>query len=163
MIVVCDLDGTVSDHSKRIHHVTGKKKDYDAYYAGMVDDEPYRAAVEVLPGLVAATSPKFFFLTGRPAIYRQATDDWLWRHFNLIALEAHKQPQNWNQVRLVMRPDGDYRKAVVFKEDFIKFLFTGGTNGRSPILFFDDDMRNKEMCSRYGIFFKAPECWEVLR
>jgi hypothetical protein len=119
--------------------------------------------VAALPKIVSTISPKFFFRTGRPAIYRQVTDDWLWRHFNLIAIEAHKSPQNWNQVRLVMRPDGDYRKAVVFKEDFVKFIFNGGTNARNPILLIDDDVRNKEMYARYGVFLKAPECWELMR
>ena len=31
-IIVFDVDGTIADHSERFHHISGEKKDWDAYF-----------------------------------------------------------------------------------------------------------------------------------
>ena len=166
MIVLCDIDGTISDHSGRFHHVSGPVKNWPSYYGAMGDDPPIPAAQKVLPRLAKMLGQNLVFHTGRPSTYRDVTCEWLLRHFD-IDLTPKTLADVITIPRIVMRKEGDYRPAVVYKEELLSFLFGGGSMpaplGRHPVLILDDDLRNAEMYSRYGIFLKAPECWEVFR
>ena len=149
MIIVCDVDGTLSNHDHRIGLVTGPKKDYEAYYSKMYLDVPFPEAQRVLKSFTLNPALGFWLLTGRPERYRAATEAWLREHFSFLT-----------RYHLFMRPDGDYTKASIFKERVLQSKLIA--EELEPI-FIDDDLRNAEMYSRYGIFLKAPECWEVIR
>lgn len=166
MIIVCDVDGTIADHTHRFHHVTTDvPKNWKAYYEKMPLDPPLPGAQLHLKRLVEMMSPNFFFLTGRPEEYRKLTQDWIWQHFGVLASQPSLGIHSRNAASLVMRPTGDYRKSHVFKMELVEFLYGGGgaLASRHPMLFLDDDLRNQEMYSRFGLFLKAPECWEVMR
>lgn len=150
MIVFCDIDGTVADNSHRTHFI-GKPKgenDWDAFYnpALVMQDPPILVARGPLTDLTLRLGVRFYFLTGRPERLRQTTEEWLAKHF-----DVHE--------KVLMRGDNDWRKANVYKEDSIKSV----TTHTEERLFIDDDERNFEMYSRWGIYLKAPECWSVFR
>jgi hypothetical protein len=149
MIVICDIDGTLSNHDHRLHNVTGKHKNYDAYYHGMSLDMPIPDAVPGIKRFMGLDGVALFLLTGRPERYRETTEKWLQLYYHGIYY-----------VGLFMRPNGDFTKASKFKESVIEHLKLA--NPAEGMLFIDDDKRNAQMYSRHGIFLKAPECWSVI-
>jgi hypothetical protein len=164
-MIVCDLDGTVSDHSHRVHLVTGEKRDYDRYYALMGEDPPIKGVHAKLYQLVLRASPHFYFLTGRPERFRKLTEYWLFHHFGIVAVPPRFGVHAENEVRLVMRPEGDFRKAAVFKQELVSYLRGGGSvlGARNPVIAIDDDVRNEQMYRVNGcIWLRAPECWETM-
>jgi hypothetical protein len=165
MTIVLDIDGTLSDHTHRFHFINklpGEKKDWKSYYEAMGEDPPLfgaqvgvrriQQAIGMFPG------SQLTFVTGRPEEYRELTAGWLLRYFEIT---AHAPPNPREPFRypefpqLHMRPTGDYRSSVTYKEEILKKLW-------HPMLIIDDDVRNTAMYSHYGIFLKAPECWGVL-
>ena len=38
--IIVDLDGTVADLSHRLHHINGKHRNWDAFFAGVDKDTP---------------------------------------------------------------------------------------------------------------------------
>jgi hypothetical protein len=146
--------------------IASKGKDWDSFYSShlMQQDSPIHSAQQVLPKLAAKLGPNLFFLTGRPERTREVTATSLYRHFGIVTrmLGARIPPPNSidHMPQLVMRGDTDRRPASTYKGDFCSFI---SQNTRVPLLFIDDDERNTEMYKLYGIFLKAPECWEVFR
>jgi hypothetical protein len=165
MIVICDIDGTIANNDHRQGFLQQPKKDWGSFYNPdlMWEDEPIQEAMEVLPGLIVKTMPNFFFLTGRPERTRGVTAGWIEKHLGCATRPpgpaAPAPNSDAHRPQLVMRKDGDHRKAHVFKEELSQFLWSYG----NPLLFIDDDERNTLMYSRFGIFLKAPECWGVFR
>lgn len=166
MIILCDLDGTVADNSHRQGFIQSTKKDWDSFYRPelILQDKPIEKAKAWVPNLISRVGPEnFIFLTGRPERTRQATEQWLSQNIGIAVRRlgyATLAPySNKHLPQLVMRKDGDHRAAHVYKEELCEFLRTNSTT----LLFLDDDERNTMMYSRYGIFLKAPECWEVFR
>lgn len=164
MIIVCDVDGTISNHDHRFQYVNGtQKKDFKKYYDLMAQDTPFQGAIASLKNLVRVAFPDFYFLTGRPEEYRALTQAWIYNYYGIVCVAPQFGVHSVREAHLRMRPDKDYRKAVVFKEEVIQELYSGvmGT-ARNQMLFLDDDMRNGEMYKKYGIFLKAPDCWTVM-
>lgn len=138
-------------------------KDWDAFYEPerLLADKPVPLAQQTVPRFIKAKGNFVFFHTGRPERTRKTTVDWLRHHIwpdvlgeklDAIAF-IHGSPQ------LIMRKDGDHRHARVYKEELPKAL---AELHKDQLLFFDDDLRNRELYARYGLFFKAPECWECM-
>ena len=161
MTIVLDIDGTLADHSHRLHYIMtpGRKKDWPAYYSSMGQDPPVagaKAGVERLQqGLTTTPNHGIVFVTGRPEEYRQLTADWLFTYFGIKTCRPSEELGR-EFCRLHMRPTLDYRASRTYKEEVLKTLW-------GPMLIFDDDLRNEEMYKRYGFFFVAPACWNVLR
>lgn len=151
MIVFCDLDGTVADNSHRIGFIQSTKKDWDAFYSPelITKDKPITSSIKVLRRMLEMQGLLLYFLTGRPEKTRAATVEWL--KANLSA--SHNAP-------ILMRPDGDFRKADVYKEEHIQKVHA--LYPSKIKLFIDDDLRNVAMYQRLGLVLKAPECWEHL-
>ena len=151
MIVFCDLDGTVSDNSHRQGFIQSTKKDWDSFYNPelIVKDPPINQAIRGLKRLMDQQGLLLYFLTGRPEKTRNATLQWL--RLNVP----------WGEhIPLLMRPDGDFRKADIYKEEHIQKVHT--LYPSKVKVFIDDDTRNIEMYQRLGLILKAPECWEHL-
>lgn len=150
MLLLIDVDGTLSDHRHRLQLVAGPgKKDYPAFYQQMVFDPPIPEAQSCLFHLTERKNIEVRLLTGRPEEYRQVTRDWLDLHFPFLDGAA--------RCALYMRTTGDHTKSTLFKERVVQSLM------EEDIVFVDDDERNAEMYGRYGIYLKAPECWRWLR
>ncbi|HRY08491.1 MAG: hypothetical protein H6526_07720 [Actinobacteria bacterium] len=107
-VTVFDIDGVLADVRHRLHHLEGRPKDWNAFFAAAVDDpvlDPGRAAV--LEAHAAGST--IVYVTGRPRRCRRDTVDWL-RRFGMPDGDLH------------MRPNHDRRPARFYKADVISKL-----------------------------------------
>jgi hypothetical protein len=118
-IAVFDIDGVVADVRHRVHHLEGRRNDWDAFFDAAADDTPLQPGVTL--ALDLAGRHELVWLTGRPDWLRGVTQDWL---------EAHGLPTD----ELHMRPYSDYRPAR-----FYKLGVLAGLRARSIEAFVDDD------------------------
>ena len=135
-LAVIDLDGVLADVRHRLHHVSGSRRDWDAFFAGIADDPVLpegRAVAERL-----SEDHDLVYLTGRPERTRAQTDAWLARH---------ELPQG----QVIMRPEGDRRPARVLKPRLLRSLAAG----RQVAVIVDDDADVCSALERSG--------WPVLR
>jgi len=104
--IIVDIDGTLSDCGHRLHHLEGKKKDWDSFYEGMGQDR----VREWCKDLVWAMSGpvEIIYVTGRPEKYRNMTCSWL--------LEKRCPVPGGGQNKLFMRPDGDFKPDFKIKQ-----------------------------------------------
>jgi hypothetical protein len=102
MKIICDLDGTLCDHTHRKHlsHI-----DFEKYNGGLHLDTPRRAIVEILS--LMGEKYDITLLTGRPEQYRSETIKWLDNVHDVC----------WHD--LLMRPTGDMRSDTVLKADML--------------------------------------------
>lgn len=99
--IIVDIDGTLADCSHRVHHLQSTPKDWDAFYAGIIDDEP----IEHIQHLMRYYSmPDKILVTGRPRRTFDDTVAWLLDY-------------GISYQRLYMRPDGDYRADDILKRE----------------------------------------------
>ena len=131
--VVFDMDGVLSDASRRQHFLDWPRRDWEAFFAACGDD-PVLAHVA---RLVECLDPELLVvvLTARPLWVREATTAWLAR-FDV----------RWDL--LVMREEGDYRSSPDAKRDAVHALTGVGFDLRLAI---DDDPRNVTMFEQEGI------------
>ena len=136
MRVVFDLDGTLALCGHRQHFIEGEHKDYAAFYAACVDDEPNWPVIWLLRSLFYAGTNRVEIWTGRRADQETATRAWLRRY------EANLC------VALSMRLLGDTRPDIVLKREW---LVQARSEGRCPDLVFEDRTRCVEMWRSEGI------------
>lgn len=136
MIVICDIDGTISrppaDRLQWAH------KDWDEFYAHDFNDEPIREMISLLNLL----NCQLIFLTSRSERVRHKTQDWLNR---LIC----------RQYGLLMRPDGDERPAHVLKLEqmhALRALYQAELLELYPngMLVIEDDPKNVQVLREAG-------------
>jgi phosphoglycolate phosphatase-like HAD superfamily hydrolase len=117
---VFDIDGVLADVGHRLHHLRGRPKNWDAFFAAA-------AADPVLPTgkarvLAAAEQHAIVYLSGRPERLRTLTQRWLHQHGFPVGV-------------LVLRGGRDRRPARVVKPELVAQVATAG-----PIaLVVDDD------------------------
>ena len=102
---IFDIDGTVAKHVNR--------SPFD--YTKVLDDLPYRDVLDILDYL--SDLSKVFFVSGREESdqCRKDTIQWL-------------NERVWEYEGLYMRPEGDYRKDVLIKQEIYKNHFEGKYN-----------------------------------
>lgn len=125
-IVVFDLDGTLSNGKHRLHLLPKEEdRDKDAAWAAFslaaIDDTIIVDNVELLRTL--AIHYDIIILTGRGAISQDITIKWL--RENYIPYD-----------RLIMRPIGDCRQDIEFKEAMLRQI------GLGEILCCFDDLKH---------------------
>ena len=106
-LAIIDLDGVVADVRHRLHHLRGRRKDWDSFFAAAPADTVHPEGAAIVATL--ATEHEIVFLTGRPSHLRTATERWLVEH----GFGGH---------RVVMRPPGDRRPAAVVKLELLADL-----------------------------------------
>ena len=74
--VIFDIDGTLADIEHRRHFVEGKKKDFDAFNAAMVNDTPNEPIVDLM-WMCENAAKQIIFCTGRMEQYREVTRNFL--------------------------------------------------------------------------------------
>ncbi len=104
MISVFDIDGVLADASHREHHVTGKPKNWDAFFDEVGSDSVIEAGRQRL--IEEAAMNEVVLLSGRPERCREDTLAWLERN-------------GFGSMTLVLRPNRDFRRASVFKDQAI--------------------------------------------
>lgn len=110
--IIVDLDGTVADCTKRLHYVTHGARDWDSFFAEIIQDGVYRHVTDIIEVL----SPYYNICccTGRPEKYRMATMEHLRRN------NCH-----WYSC-LKMRPDNDTRPDFVVKAEMLDQMVVDG-------------------------------------
>ena len=106
-VAVFDIDGVLADVRHRLRHVRSKPKDWQAFFADAVRDEPHPQGLALLREM--ARDHDVLLLTGRPEHTRPQTQAWL-ESYGLGAYPVH------------MRPVGDRRPAAVVKRQFLRDL-----------------------------------------
>ncbi|MFE7621558.1 hypothetical protein, partial [Streptomyces sp. NPDC057496] len=121
-LAVFDLDGTLADSAHRRHHLEGRRRDWDRFFAAAVDDPPLAEGVRLV--LSSAEECEIRYLTGRPERCRRDTVAWL---------AGHGLPEG----RLYMRRDGDRRPARRTKLETLRRL---GREREVRMLVDDDEL-----------------------
>ncbi len=126
--VIFDLDGALADVRHRLHHIRRHPKDWPAFFAAAVDDEP-GGEVKLINGLIGRCNERpfgqrleIFICTARPEKYREATEKWL----QLWCIEYN---------HLLMRPERDYRSDIIVKREMLIGI---RGQGFEPVLAIDD-------------------------
>lgn len=131
---IFDIDNTIADNSKRIHHLHKQPKDWSAWHSESDTDTPYWEVVDLIDMAVDA-GVKVVLCTGRDEFCRDATIEWLDVHC------IHYD-------KLYMRPEGDRRDDSVVKRDLLKSI---RADGYDPVLVFEDRDRVVAMWREEGL------------
>lgn len=131
-IVIFDIDGTLADVSERIHHVRKKPKNWNAFFAGMAQDQAIHSMVR-LCNVLYASGVQIILCSGRSEEHRDETVEWLER-------------QRVNYHGLLLRRDGDRRSDSVVKREMLAQI------EKSKVLFVvEDRSRVVEMWRSEGL------------
>lgn len=115
-----DLDGVLADVGHRLHHLSRRPKDWDAFF-GAAGKDPLLAEGHAVVARLAEDH-EVIYLTGRPEYLRRTTSQWL---------QQHALPEG----RLLMRRRGDFRPSRVAKVEVLRRLA-----GQRPVdVVVDDD------------------------
>lgn len=145
MFVVFDLDGTLANISHRVHHVRGGKRDWDAFFAGCVDDIPVPHVVATLKAHVAA-GHKVRIWSARSDVVRRQTEEWL--------ASAGINPAYLQH----MRAAGDNTPDATLKRFWLSQEY------EKPDLIYDDRQRVVDMWRAEGVpCFQVTANWEAPR
>jgi hypothetical protein len=125
--VVFDMDGVLSDASRRQHYLDRPFRDWEAFFQACGDDELIAEVARLLDVLDSTLS--VVLLTARPIRVQPQTLAWL-RRYEL----------RWDL--LVMRDYGDYDASRDFKRGSVDELRRYGFD---LLLAFEDDARNVDM------------------
>jgi hypothetical protein len=126
-LAVFDIDGVLADVRHRLHHVEGRPKDWDAFFAAAADDPPLAEGVALAQE--SAKDCDVVYVTGRPERCRADTLDWFRRH-------------GLPDGRLSMRRDDDRRPARLAKPQLLRSL----ARDRVVAVVVDDDA---QVCAAY--------------
>jgi phosphoglycolate phosphatase-like HAD superfamily hydrolase len=131
--VVFDMDGVLSDASRRQHFLDWPRRDWEAFFAACGDDALIDEVARLLD--VLDDDLRIVLLTARPLRVRPQTLAWL-----------HRYELRWDL--LIMRGHGDYSASREFKLDAVDDLRARGFDLR---LAFEDDRRNVQMFHGQGV------------
>jgi phosphoglycolate phosphatase-like HAD superfamily hydrolase len=125
--VVFDMDGVLSDASRRQHFIESPRRDWNAFFEACGDDD----LIDEVARLLEVLDPghRVVLLTARPLRVQPQTLAWLDRY-----------GLRWDL--LIMREWGDYSASRTFKRSAVWDLRSQGFDLR---LAFEDDRRNVEM------------------
>jgi phosphoglycolate phosphatase-like HAD superfamily hydrolase len=133
-VYVFDLDGTICNTSHRKQYVQTKPKNWDAWNAGLVNDKPNNAVIEVLHSLFHMGFG-ILLVSGRSEDYREQTKEWL-EKYDVFYDE------------LYMRKSKDLRADDIIKDEIADVL----QNNYNIMGVFDDRKRVVDMWIKRGIF-----------
>jgi hypothetical protein len=139
LTAVIDLDGVVADVRHRLHHLSGRPKDWPAFFAAAGDDPLLEEGARTVHAL--ADGYRIVYLSGRPERLRSVTEQWLRQH------DLPPGP-------VLLRPDRDFRPARRYKLDALDEL----AESHTVALVVDDDPRVLEDARRAG-YDVLPATW----
>ena len=145
MLVVFDLDGTLTDTTHRNHHLMQEPKNWDAFYDACSEDGPKREVITILNALGQA-GHIIEIWTGRREDTCDKTNCWLTKYCA------------WRFIRRVlMRSVGDCREDTALKRAWLeeRRALRHASKGHKldivPELVFEDRQRVVEMWREQGI------------
>ena len=107
MTAVVDIDGVVADVRHRLQHVTGRPKDWGAFFEAAGDDPLLPEGERTVHSLAEVYD--IVYLSGRPEWLRGVTQRWL---------PSTTSPR----ARCMLRPYDDYRPSRLYKVDVLRQL-----------------------------------------
>jgi phosphoglycolate phosphatase-like HAD superfamily hydrolase len=135
-VVIVDLDGTVADLKHRLGYIKVKPKNYDAFFAGVYNDEVHRDIIFLVQALHDAGAT-IILASGRPEKTRENTERWLVEKAGLDC---------W--VKLYMRQDNDFRPDDIVKLELLEQM---RKDGYDPVMAIDDRQRVVDMWRAAGL------------
>lgn len=152
MIFVIDIDGTLADLTHREFLVADKgREDWDKFFS---DALIYKDAI--IPGALEGynaiydIADKLYLVSGRPESSLLATEEWLIENdFNFPKIFGG----------IILRPDDLHMPSHEFKRLIMDSVIIPENGEDAKYVFIDDEDRNLEMFSEYGLALKAPEIW----
>ena len=135
-LAVFDVDGVLADVRHRLHHLEGRPKNWDAFFAAAPADPPLAEGVAL--AVEAAQNCEVVYVTGRPERCRADTLAWFGRHGLPVG-------------QLSMRATRDHRPARLAKPQLLRRLAVDRV-----VAVVDDD--DPEVCDAY-----EADGWSVLR
>jgi hypothetical protein len=130
--VICDIDGTLSDCSSRVHLYGQWGK-----FHSMAPHDPVIPQIRHLVDVLAGEQHDILLWTGRPEIYREATLGWLDKH------HCH-----FDELR--MRPNDNLDSDVALKYQWLQEL------GEQPLFAIDDRDSVVKMFRDNGVICLQP-------
>ncbi len=130
-LAVFDVDGVLADVEHRRHHVSGSRRDWDAFFEAAADDTLLAQGAAMVHHEQGA-GRLVVYLSGRPERLRGVTLKWL--HDNGLP-----------PADLVLRPDADHSPAVTFKLDRLREMASAFTIA----LLVDDDTQVVDAVRRH--------------
>ncbi len=131
---IFDIDGTLADCAHRIHHITGDKKEWAAFFTLCAADAPIPHVVRLAVTLFDADQ-QIVYVSGRSDECRAQTLTWL-AQFGLP------------EAPLYMRKAGDHRNDDIVKSELMDALLA---DGLKPIMVFEDRARVVKMWRARGV------------
>lgn len=135
--IVCDLDGTLSNISKRFH--LAQEGRWDEFHSLSHQDEVNRDVARILQ-----RNHDFIILTGRPKKYLNKTHEWLGTN-------------GLFPYAIIMRPDGDMRSDARLKPELLAQWYGGMEQALRCVDFILEDRDNVVEAFRNLGF----HCWQV--
>lgn len=114
ILIVCDLDGTLSDCQGRQH--LAASKDWDGFHELMHQDPPHAHVLTMLKTYIAA-GHGVTFMTGRPEEFRETTVDWL--------DEVCDLSEGTDYLELIMRPKNNFSRDTDLKPELLNLMISG--------------------------------------
>jgi len=130
LIVVVDIDGTVTSPCDRLKYLNQSPKDWDSFYEKCGEDAPQDDIIKMLKIMYYndEESVDFVFCTGRRESCRVDTEEWLRINMSF----AWPSP-------LLMRENGDKRHDTIVKPSMLsEYLFLNNKNDSDVSLIFED-------------------------
>lgn len=131
--VVFDLEGTLSDHSNRLHFL--ENGDYDSYNHFFQDDKPNQDMVDLMKKW-HKKGYHILLVTAKSIAYGSIVDEWL-TEYNFRGLFT----------QLYFRKENDNRRSVEVKKDIFKKLMSE----YDIVMSYDDRLENVDMLQSLGI------------
>jgi hypothetical protein len=142
-VVLIDLEGTITDHSHRLHYYY--KKDYESYNSFLHLDPVNSAFVEYLLSDIEQIKPdKIILATAKSIDLRSDTMNWL--HSN-YATSTETFYDLFDE--FIFREHLDSRSSVLVKRDFVKGLIDD--KDYNIVAAYDDRRDICEMYEEFGI------------
>ncbi len=157
MILILDIDGTLSDATHRSHYVDRAKPDWDGFLQPdlVLQDTPIQDSQRGVK-LLSSIADQIIFLTGRNERLREVTTKWLKIHFGVTCNEAN----------LLMRPIDNQEKPTEFKGAALQNLineYKEPGHNLPKFMAVDDDPFMMKVYRGLGIItMHAPEVWKYL-
>lgn len=134
--VIFDLDGTLADCEGRRHHVTGKKKNWKAFFSECDQDTVIVPVANLLRRYREDSNYKVWILSGRMGDVDTRAKTYKWLADNNLS------PCGSNFMcdiaeHFMMRKDGDFRSDMEVKREMIDSL--GLTPDNTEVCFDDRD------------------------
>jgi hypothetical protein len=136
-MIICDIDGTISDAGHRIEHA--QLGDWDTFHSLAHLDGPIHSTI----GALHSFYPHYdiTLMTGRPEKYRSITDSWLIDHGLHYIVDE-----------IIMRPDSDFRPDGELKISLLEDRFGSKDQVLQEVtLVLEDRDRVVEAMRDYGL------------